>query len=105
MNFRGICKLIILSDLSPAIIQLYGAYINNLEGELLNLRLLSCIALYEILFDLPQDIGFPGLSGVMKRTERGEKYYCCVPSGAVYESQQKRNFVYVVKEREGILVV
>ncbi len=58
---------------------------------------------YEILFDLPQDIGFPGLSGVMKRTERGEKYYCCVPSGAVYESQQKRNFVYVVKEREGIL--
>ena len=42
---RGPHKLIILSDLSPAIIQLYGAYINNLEGELLNLRLLSCIAL------------------------------------------------------------
>lgn len=57
---------------------------------------------YEILFGLPEDMGFPGLSGIMERTERGEKYNCCVPPAAVYESQ-KRNFVYVVKEREGIL--
>jgi len=57
---------------------------------------------YEILFDLPQDMGFPGLSGTMEHTETGEKYECCVPPGAVYE-YQNRNFVYVVKEREGIL--
>ncbi len=57
---------------------------------------------YEILFDLPQDTGFPGLSGAMKRTERGEKYGRCVPTGTVYESKN-RNYVYVVKEREGIL--
>lgn len=57
---------------------------------------------YEILFSLPENMGFPGLSGVMKRTERGEKYSCCVPPAAVYENQ-KRNFVYVVKERDGIL--
>lgn len=57
---------------------------------------------YEILFGLPEDMGFPGLSGMMEHTERGEKYNCCVPPAAVYETQ-KRNFVYVVKEREGIL--
>lgn len=57
---------------------------------------------YEILFDLPEDMGFPGLSGTMEHTETGEKYRYCVPASAVYE-YQKRNFVYVVKEREGIL--
>ncbi len=57
---------------------------------------------YEILFDLPEDMGFPGLSGTMEHTEMGEKYRYCVPANAVYENQ-KRNFVYVVREREGIL--
>lgn len=57
---------------------------------------------FEILFDLPQDMGFPGLSGVMEHTRRGERHHVCVPPSAVYEDK-KRNFVFVVKEREGIL--
>lgn len=58
---------------------------------------------YEIFFDLPQGLGFPGLSGTMKHTERGEKYKCCVVPSAVYEDNKGRHFVYVVSERDGIL--
>lgn len=45
---------------------------------------------------------FPGLSGVLKRTESGEKYKCCVSPLAVY-MVENRTFVYVLRQREGIL--
>ncbi len=57
---------------------------------------------YDIYIDLPEGSGMPGLSGTMKHNEAGEKYPCCVPPIAVHTDNSRR-FVYVVKEREGIL--
>lgn len=57
---------------------------------------------YEIYINLPEGKGTPGLSGIMKRTETGEKYPNCLPPSAVHRDNT-RSFVYVVKEREGIL--
>ena len=45
----------------------------------------------------------PGLSGVLKRAERGEKHRYCVSPLAVVTTSDKRTFVYVLKQREGIL--
>ena len=42
------------------------------------------------------------MSGTMSHTETGEKHSCCVTPAAV-NTVDNRNFVYVVKEREGIL--
>lgn len=44
----------------------------------------------------------PGLSGVLRCTKAGEKQPCCVPLLALH-TDNDRNFVYVVNEREGIL--
>ncbi len=57
---------------------------------------------YEIYMNLPEGKGTPGLSGIMTRTETGEKYPNCLPPSAVHRDNT-RSFVYVVKEREGIL--
>ena len=57
---------------------------------------------YEIYIDLPEGTGVPGLSGTMSRSEQGEKYSCCVTPESVYQ-EGIRNYVYVVKERDGIL--
>ena len=57
---------------------------------------------YEALINLPEGTGIPGLSGMISRSEAGEKYRLCVPPSAVYE-RNGTNFVYVLKEREGIL--
>lgn len=57
---------------------------------------------YDIYIDLPEGSGMPGLSGTMKHNEAGEKYPCCVPPIAVHTDNSRR-YVYVVKEREGIL--
>lgn len=57
---------------------------------------------YDIYIDLPEGTGMPGLSGTMKHNETGEKYPCCVSPMAVHTDNSRR-FVYVVKEREGIL--
>jgi len=57
---------------------------------------------YDIYIDLPEGTGTPGLSGVMKRTETGDKYPNCLPPMAVHK-EDTRSYVYVVKEREGIL--
>lgn len=57
---------------------------------------------YEVYINLPEGVGMPGLSGIMKRTESGEKYFCCISPIALHE-EQTRSYVYVVKEREGIL--
>lgn len=58
---------------------------------------------YDIYINLPEDSGMPGLSGTMKHTETGEKYSCCLSPMAVHTDANNRSFVYVVKEREGIL--
>ena len=57
---------------------------------------------YEIFVNLPEGVGTPGLSGTMRRSEAGEKYYCCLTPTAVHKVDS-RSYVYVVKEREGIL--
>lgn len=57
---------------------------------------------YEIYINLPEGTGMPGLSGTMSRAESGEKHSCCVTPAAVHE-EGSRNYVYVVKERDGIL--
>lgn len=57
---------------------------------------------YEVYINLPEGMGMPGLSGIMKRTETGEKHSCCISPLALHE-EQTRTYVYVVKEREGIL--
>ncbi len=58
---------------------------------------------YDIFINLPEGSGMPGLSGTMKHTETGEKYSCCLSPMAVHTDINNRSFVYVVKEREGIL--
>ena len=57
---------------------------------------------YEVYIDLPEETGIPGMSGTMSRAESGEKHSCCVTPTAVYK-EGVRNYVYVVKERDGIL--
>ncbi|MDE6386862.1 MAG: biotin/lipoyl-binding protein [Lachnospiraceae bacterium] len=57
---------------------------------------------YEVYINLPEGTGVPGLSGTMSRAESGEKHSCCVTPAAVHE-EGSRNYVYVVKERDGIL--
>lgn len=57
---------------------------------------------YEAYINLPEGVGVPGLSGTMSHSESGEKYPCCVTPSAVH-TDNARKFVYVVKEREGIL--
>lgn len=57
---------------------------------------------YTALLRLPEETGMPGLSGKMTCSKVGEKYPCCVSLLALH-SENDRNFVYVVSEREGIL--
>ena len=57
---------------------------------------------YEVYINLPEGVGMPGHSGGMKHTETGEKHHCCISPAALHE-EQTRTYVYVVKEREGIL--
>lgn len=57
---------------------------------------------YEALVNLPENTGIPGLSGTISRSEPGEKRRLCLPVQTVYE-KNGTNFVYVLKEREGIL--
>lgn len=57
---------------------------------------------YDVYINLPEGTGVPGMSGTMSHTETGEKHSCCVTPAAV-NTVDNRSFVYVVKEREGIL--
>lgn len=57
---------------------------------------------YETYINLPAQTGVPGLSGSITCVETGEKYKTCISPLAIHE-ENKRYFVYVVKEREGIL--
>ena len=58
--------------------------------------------IYEALIELPQGVGTPGISGSISRSDPGEKYRLCLPPAAVHEAE-KQSYVYVLKEREGIL--
>lgn len=57
---------------------------------------------YDMYINLPEGTGVPGLSGTMSRSESGEKHTCCVTPLAVHQ-ENIRSYVYVVKERDGIL--
>lgn len=57
---------------------------------------------FEVSIELPQQMGIPGLSGELIYSKQGEKYECCISPIALYETNA-RSFVYVVKNREGIL--
>lgn len=57
---------------------------------------------YETYVNLPEDVGSPGLSGTLVHAETGEKYSCCIPALALH-SMNNRSYVYVLRQREGIL--
>lgn len=57
---------------------------------------------FEAYVTLPQGTGTPGLSGTLSRSESGERRGICLPTYAVY-TEENRSFVYVLREREGIL--
>lgn len=57
---------------------------------------------FEALINLPENTGVPGVSGTISRSEPGEKYKLCIPPTALYK-RDDRYYVYVLKEREGIL--
>ncbi|MDO4303377.1 MAG: biotin/lipoyl-binding protein [Bacillota bacterium] len=57
---------------------------------------------FEALINLPENTGVPGVSGTISRSEPGEKYKLCIPPTALYKKDD-RYYVYVLKEREGIL--
>ena len=57
---------------------------------------------FETLINLPEGTGVPGLSGTLSCSNIGEKYVCCIPVLSIIEADN-RSYVYVVKEREGIL--
>ncbi|MCH5251020.1 MAG: biotin/lipoyl-binding protein [Lachnospiraceae bacterium] len=59
---------------------------------------------YEIYISLPEGIGSPGLSGTLTHSEVGEKYRTCISPYALRQDVGgTRTYVYIVKEREGIL--
>lgn len=57
---------------------------------------------YEALINLPEATGIPGISGTITRSDSGEKYRLCLPPSVIYQKNDTF-FVYVLKEREGIL--
>lgn len=57
---------------------------------------------YEVLIDLPEETGVPGASGAISRSETGEKHELCLSPSVLHE-KDKRYYVYLLKEREGIL--
>lgn len=57
---------------------------------------------YTAVAKLPEETGMPGLSGTLVCSKVGEKYPCCISLSALH-TENDRNFVYVVGEREGIL--
>ncbi|NBJ91043.1 HlyD family secretion protein [Parablautia muri] len=57
---------------------------------------------FETLINLPEGTGVPGLSGTLSCSNIGEKYGCCIPPLSIIETDT-RSYVYVLREREGIL--
>lgn len=59
--------------------------------------------LYDVYLFLPEGTGTIGESGTFRVKAQSETYSVCVPIDALHEDSNKRNYVYVVSEREGIL--
>ncbi len=57
---------------------------------------------FEAYITLPQGEGRPGLSGTLTCSQKGEKRTVCLPAEAVHTADM-RTFVYILREREGIL--
>lgn len=57
---------------------------------------------YDVICKLPDGIGKPGINGSLCKTEQGELHSVTVPAEAIYE-ESKNYYVYVLKERTGIL--
>ncbi|MDE6202485.1 MAG: biotin/lipoyl-binding protein, partial [Lachnospiraceae bacterium] len=57
---------------------------------------------FETYITLPEGTGVPGLSGTITRSETGERYNYCISPLAIHKDNI-RTFVYILKEREGIL--
>lgn len=57
---------------------------------------------YDLLFELSEGTGIPGMSGKLTCSQPGEKQPFCLPAFAVYK-EDNRSYVYVLREREGIL--
>lgn len=52
--------------------------------------------------ELPQGVGQPGNVGSISQSVQGQLRSCCVPIEALY-SDNGRYYVYLLKEKEGIL--
>ena len=59
--------------------------------------------LYDARIFLPDGVGTIGQSGNFQVKAQSETFSCCIPLNAVHEDSSRRNFVYVVSERAGIL--
>lgn len=60
-------------------------------------------SLYDVTVFLPENTGTIGESGTLEASVQSEMFSRCIPMEALHEDSTKRNFVYVVSEREGIL--
>lgn len=59
--------------------------------------------LYDVRVFLPDGVGTIGQSGSFRVEAQSETYACCIPLSALHEDSSKRNFVYIVSPRAGIL--
>lgn len=59
--------------------------------------------LYDARIFLPEGMGTIGQSGNFQAEAQSETFSCCIPLNALHEDSSRRNFVYVVGERAGIL--
>lgn len=59
--------------------------------------------LFEAIIFLPQGVGTLGQSGEFSTETQTDIFKCCIPLEALYTDQNGRTFVYILKERSGIL--
>lgn len=59
--------------------------------------------LYDVCVFLPEGMGTIGESGTFKVEAQSETFSCCIPIEALHEDSNKRNYVYAVSTRSGIL--
>lgn len=59
--------------------------------------------MYDAYVFLPKGTGTMGQSGTFKVKAQSETYSLCIPIDALYEDSNKRNYVYIVSEKAGIL--
>lgn len=57
---------------------------------------------YDLYMQLPQGVGQPGNVGSISQSVQGELRNCCIPIEALY-GENGRYYVYLLKEKEGIL--